>query len=49
MTNEQAWKIGVLGGQLADFHTDFSLPPGYVSGWAKGVFYGIDAEGQASS
>jgi hypothetical protein len=49
MTSEQREKIVRLGGDPSTFHPTFDLPAGYVAGWAKGVYYGIDEKGQASS
>lgn len=49
MTPEQRAKIVRLGGDPATFHPVFDLPAGWVAGWANGVYYGINPEGEASS
>lgn len=48
-TPAQAEKILLLGGDPVDFRPDFSLPTGWLSGEARGITYGIDPEGRASS
>jgi hypothetical protein len=35
--------------QLIDWPHPFDLPPGWCAGWANGVYYGIDPDGQAHS
>ena len=49
MTKAQHDKIIALGGNPDEFHRTFDLPATYVAGWVKGVYYGVDEKGQASS
>jgi hypothetical protein len=49
ITAAQEAKIIALGGNPNTFHRTFDLPEGWVVGWAKGVYYGVAPDGQASS
>lgn len=49
MTPAQIEKIKILKGDPVDFHPVFDLPEGWVAGWANGVYYGVNPEGEASS
>ena len=49
LTIAQTRKIAALGGDPNKFHPVFDLPKGWVAGWAKGVYYGVDPEGGANS
>ena len=49
LTLAQVEKIVALGGNPAEFHPVFDLPAGWVAGWAKGVYYGVNPDGEAAS
>lgn len=49
LTDAQRERIIQLGGDPSTFYPTFDLPKGYVAGWAKGVYYGVDEDGRASS